>query len=92
MERRKKMKVWMLLCTTVLMWVNASGGMAAEQLPTGAGKELIEGVCTSCHQENQIMRSSGYTREQWEELIGSMIDLSANDEIQDGILTYLSQH
>ncbi len=86
------MKHGLLLFAAALMYSGVSQTMAAEQLPVGAGKELIEGVCTSCHRENQITRSSGYTREEWAELIGSMIDLSANEEIQDGILTYLTQH
>ena len=34
-------------------------------LPEGTGKQLIEGVCTGCHQTNMITQSSGYTREGW---------------------------
>ena len=33
------------------------------QLPEGEGKQLVQGVCTACHDTNEIMRSSGYTRE-----------------------------
>ena len=32
-------------------------------LPEGPGRELVEAMCTGCHQTNQITRSSGYTRE-----------------------------
>ena len=45
-------------------------------LPEGDGKELVETVCTLCHQTNMITQSSGYTREGWKELISTMIDLS----------------
>jgi hypothetical protein len=39
----------------------------APELPDGAGKEVVETVCTTCHQTNQITRSSGYTRAGWQE-------------------------
>jgi virginiamycin B lyase len=61
-------------------------------LPDGAGKELVEGVCTGCHQTNQITRSSGYTREGWAELTSTMIDLSGSPDEQERILDYLAQH
>ena len=61
-------------------------------LPEGAGKELVEGVCTACHQTNQITRSSGYTREGWKELISSMIDLTGSQEQQGEIIQYLATH
>src|SRR5919109_4556076 len=60
-------------------------------LPAGAGKELVEGVCTACHPTEMITRSSGYTQEGWRELILTMIDLSANPEV--GTLSeYLATH
>ena len=34
-------------------------------LPDGPGKEVVQGVCTGCHQASEIIRSSGYTREGW---------------------------
>ena len=58
----------------------------------GPGKELVEGVCTGCHQTNQITRSSGYTREGWKELTGTMIDLSGSPEERDQIIDYLATH
>jgi virginiamycin B lyase len=67
-------------------------GAAAQALPEAAGKTLIDGVCTGCHQTNMISQSSGYTREHWNELIGTMIDLSASKETQDEILQYLATY
>jgi virginiamycin B lyase len=61
-------------------------------LPEGPGKQLVEGVCTGCHQTNQITRSSGYTREGWKELTSTMIDLSGSPEEQGEILDYLATH
>ena len=60
-------------------------------LPAGAGKALVEGICTGCHTTDQITRSSGYTRAGWRELILTMIDLSASPDV--GTITeYLATH
>ena len=59
-------------------------------LPQGAGKETVEAVCTQCHQTNMITGSSGYTRDGWKELVGTMIDLSPNPEWRDTITEYLA--
>jgi virginiamycin B lyase len=64
----------------------------APELPDGAGKELVEAVCTSCHQTDQIARSSGYDRAGWQELFGTMIDLSGSPEERDAIAEYLAAH
>ena len=49
-----------------------------QQLPEGEGKQLVQNLCTSCHESNLITRSSGYSREDWQELIQSMVNLSGN--------------
>ena len=76
----------MSLLTAAAFWVLVPAAAQAQGqaagLPDGAGKELVEGVCTACHQTNQITRSSGYTREGWQELTGTMIDLSGSPEEQ----------
>ena len=61
-------------------------------MPQGAGKELVEGLCVMCHQTNMITASSGYTRDGWKELIGTMIDLSSSPEEQGAITQYLATH
>src|SRR5262247_1490537 len=60
-------------------------------LPAGAGKALVEAVCTGCHTTDQITRSSGYSREGWRELILNMIDLSASPDLGT-ISEYLATH
>lgn len=64
----------------------------APALPEGAGKELVNGLCTGCHQTSQITRSSGYTREGWKEMAGTMIDLSGSPEDLEAIAEYLATH
>ena len=62
-----------------------------QELPGGSGKALVQGMCTTCHQLNQITRSSGYTPEDWQELISTMIDLSGTPAAAT-ITQYLATH
>src|SRR5689334_1923412 len=68
--------------------VHAQG---AGGLPEGQGKDLVAGICTGCHQTDQITRSSGYTAEQWKELTSYMIDLSGDPPTQKAIIDYLAE-
>jgi virginiamycin B lyase len=77
---------------SVMVPLAAQAQSGASGLPEGKGKELVEAVCTGCHQTNQITRSSGYTRAGWQELTGTMIDLSASAEERDQIVEYLARH
>jgi virginiamycin B lyase len=61
-------------------------------LPDGPGKERVEAMCLACHQAREILVSSGYTREGWRDLIGTMIDLSQAAEMRDSITQYLATH
>jgi len=86
----------MSLLTAAALWIlvpaAAHAQSQASELPDGAGKELVEGVCTACHQTNQITRSSGYSHEGWQELTGTMIDLSGDPKMQAEITDYLATH
>lgn len=77
-----------LLCVLLPLGAQAQG----PELPEGDGRELVAGVCTGCHQINQIKRSAGYTSRGWKELTGTMIDLSASPTEQEKIITYLAAH
>ncbi len=74
----------------LLFCVLSAPGQAA--MPDGAGLDLVEGICTGCHQTNMIERSSGYTEAEWRELTSTMIDLSGDPETQDAIVGYLAAH
>ena len=81
-----------LLAATILTLAPLSAHARAQKpvLPDGPGKQLVEGVCAACHQHNMITSSSGYTRDHWKELIGTMIDLSKTPNEQDVITEYLA--
>ena len=63
---------------------------AGAQLPEGKAKPLVEGMCAACHSLQLIQNSSGYTREHWKELIGSMVDLAESPQQQSEIVEYLA--
>ncbi|MGJ8692707.1 MAG: Vgb family protein [Thalassotalea sp.] len=54
------------------------------------GKLLVAQYCTSCHQANLITRSSGYSLDGWKSLTKTMIDLSAQPEVEQSIFNYLT--
>ena len=64
--------------------------VAAQTLPEGKARPVVERMCSSCHALQLIQNSSGYTREHWKALIGSMVDLSENPELQNEVAEYLA--
>jgi virginiamycin B lyase len=50
-------------------------GQQAVVLPDGPGKEMVQGMCASCHNLNTVTNSTGYTQERWKDLIGTMVRL-----------------
>lgn len=76
----------------VAAFLPCGASFAQEKWPSGPGKDLVQGVCAQCHQVREIERSLGYTRDGWDELIATMIDLSAMPEDRKTILNYLAVH
>lgn len=66
--------------------------VAAQDLPSGEARELVEAVCTSCHRPNQISRSSGYTADAWREVISTMVDLSGAPAEREAMIAYLAEN
>jgi virginiamycin B lyase len=75
----------------------AASSLAAEHdakasgLPAGDGVELVEAMCTACHNLNPVINSMGYSPEDWRELIATMIDLEGTEEL-DEIVAYLGEN
>jgi virginiamycin B lyase len=69
----------------------AQGGAPAE-LPASPSRDLVQGVCTGCHQAGEIVRSLGYTRAGWNGLIATMVDLENAPDVRNEILDYLAAH
>lgn len=68
----------------------AQGPKGPPPLPEGKGKDTVAAVCAGCHVTGLINASSGYTRDHWQKLIATMIDLSPAPAQRDEILDYLA--
>jgi cytochrome c5 len=65
----------------------------AEDLPDGAGKELVTKVCTVCHEVDRIV-SKRKTKEEWNDTVDKMAarGAMASDEEFTAIVTYLAKY
>src|SRR5215510_16467838 len=68
--------------------VQTQGRGQPTTLPDGQGKEAVQAQCTKCHALGLIANSGGYTRQGWEELIGTMVVLPADQKAQ--VSSYLA--
>ena len=59
------------------------GRGAAFTLPDGPGKDTVQAQCTKCHALGLIANSGGFTRQGWEELIGTMVSLPPAQTVGD---------
>lgn len=65
------------------------GQQTPVQLPEGNGKEIVQTTCTQCHALN-LVANAGYTRDGWQTVISSMIDLPKD---QSAVITeYLAKN
>ena len=80
-----------LLASLLCLAFPAAGEAAQAQanLPDGEGKDLVQAMCTVCHNANQIVNSAGYTQDQWKELISYMVDISGRPQ-EETIARYLA--
>jgi cytochrome c5 len=88
-----------LLCPLVLLWfvaffaaeprigAQARGGQPAA-LPEGAGKDLVQTTCSKCHALTLITNGFGYTRADWDKVVGSMVAIPQPD--RDAVIGYLA--
>jgi len=60
-------------------------------LPEGEGKALVETFCVACHNTNYVNRVGGYSRDHWEELVLSMVDLEGAPQLGT-IVDYLAEN
>ena len=89
MKHSVKIMVTMGLTTMGLASLGSANRAFAQPLPEGAGKQLVEAHCSSCHATNRISSSLGYSQSDWQALIATMLDLSDNPN-QAKITGYLA--
>ena len=50
----------------------------AQNLPNGNGREMVETICSGCHDLSPITDAVGFSRQDWEIVVKSMIDMGAD--------------
>lgn len=89
--QRSHPRILSILATFVVSLSVAAQPGPGGELPDGEGKDLVQILCTSCHNVSPILRTAGYdTPERWREVIASMIALP--DEQAEAIGAYLAEH
>ena len=75
--------------------VRPSRTAEAEALPGGAGKQILQASCTSCHDLGEVTKFRGYyNRAQWRDIVVTMVQYGAKVGEKDvEVLTdYLVEH
>jgi hypothetical protein len=80
------------LATIVIAFLPAAS-VQAQELPDGAGKELVMNVCTKCHELGRITAKKR-TKEEWSNTVDKMAKngAKATDDEFDMIVAYLAKY
>jgi cytochrome c5 len=78
---------------TILTVFLLAASVQAQDLPDGAGKDLVVKVCTVCHDSARIV-SKKWTRAEWNDTVDKMAmrGAMASDDEFDAIVTYLTKN
>lgn len=70
-----------------------AASLEAQDLPDGAGKDLVMNVCTVCHDLMRVT-SKRKTKEEWNDIVDQMATkgAKASDEEFDTIVNYLAKN
>jgi mono/diheme cytochrome c family protein len=82
-----------LLLGALLTAFLPAASVEGQDLPDGAGKDLVMKVCTACHELTRIT-SKKWTKEQWNDTVDKMAarGAKASDEEFESIVTYLAKY
>jgi mono/diheme cytochrome c family protein len=75
--------------TPVTTPATTTAAASSEQLPEGAGRQILMSACVACHGLREVTKFRGfYTREQWRDIVMTMVDYGAPVSTKDSeILT-----
>ena len=81
---------WLVAIPAALL---LAASLEAQDLPDGAGKDLVMNVCTVCHDLMRIT-SKRKTKEEWNDIVDQMATkgAKASDEQFDTIVNYLAKY
>src|SRR5262249_36316862 len=78
------------LARQVTLHGQGRGRGQATALPDGAGKDIVQAQCSTCHSVSLIANSGGYTRDGWLALFSTMVALEPND--RTAVADYLAKN
>jgi virginiamycin B lyase len=59
------------------------GPAFAQNLPNGNGRDAVQMICTGCHDLSPITDAAGFSRQDWETVVKSMIDMGATIKAEE---------
>ena len=68
---------------------------ASDQLPDGAGRQILNRACVSCHNLTEVTKFRGfYGRSQWRDIVLTMVDYGApvGEKDVEVLTDYLTEH
>src|SRR5436305_10398949 len=86
--------------TKTILLIPAAAALAlsatavAQSLPAGDGKDMVEKICAGCHDLAPITESVGGTKDDWQMVVQSMIQMGAEIKPEQAVLitNYLAQN
>lgn len=78
---------------TILTLFLLAASVQAQDLPDGAGKDLVLKVCTQCHDATRIITKKR-TKDEWSDTVDKMAvrGAKASDEEFETIVNYLAKY
>ena len=70
-----------------------TAAVSSEQLPEGAGRQILMSACVACHGLREVTKFSGfYTRQQWRDIVLTMVDYGApvSEKDAEALTDYLT--
>ena len=89
----RKVRSLAKLASVAGMFLVAAPVRAADDIPDGAGKEIVIKVCTACHGIIEFT-SQKHTKPEWDEVVDNMAQRGAraSDDEFDKIVAYLAKN
>ena len=89
----RKVRSVAMLAATAVMFLVAAPVRAADDIPDGAGKEIVIKVCTACHGIIEFT-SQKHSKPEWDEVVDNMAQRGARafDDEFDMIVAYLAKN
>src|SRR5438132_5210895 len=80
-------------CKSSIVAAFFAGALAAQSLPDGPGKDLVETICSECHEPTKVIGQQR-TKIEWQLKVTEMLqeDPDVTQAERDTIINYLAAH